>query len=78
MNITDQCVLLILSACIANRAGRSQYCSWFLYQMVAQIMLRTFDVKNGIFRKNIEFNDSFDVTKCLQQIEIPDSLSMCA
>ena len=34
--------------------------------------------KIGLFReKNIGFDDSFDVTKCLQQIEIPDVLHMC-
>ena len=28
-------------------------------------------------RKNVGFDDSFDVTKCLQQIEIPDLINMC-
>ena len=31
-----------------------------------------------LFRKKIEFDDSFDVTKCIQQIEMPDSLHICA
>ena len=49
--------------------------SWFLYKMAAQNTLRTYDVKTGIFReKKIEFDPSFDVTKCLHQIEIPDLL----
>ena len=35
--------------------------------------------KKGIFReKKIGFDHSFDVTKCLQQIEMPDLLQMCA
>ena len=34
--------------------------------------------KQGLFpRKKIEFDGSFDVTKCLQQIEMPDLLHMC-
>ena len=28
--------------------------------------------KPGLFPKKIGFDDSFDVTKCLQQIEMPD------
>ena len=39
--------------------------------MVAQNMLRMYDVKKGLFRKKSGFDDSFDVNKCLQQIEIP-------
>ena len=35
--------------------------------------------KIGTFRKkNIGYGDSFDVIKCLQQIEIPNLLHMCA
>ena len=36
--------------------------------------------KLGLFlpRKKIRFDDSFDVTKCLHQIEIPDLLQMCS
>ena len=45
--------------------------------MVAQNMLRTYDVKNEVFRKKIGFDDSFDGTKCLQLIEMPDLLLMC-
>ena len=32
----------------------------------------------GHFRKQIGFDDSFDVTKCFQQIKIPDLFHMCA
>ena len=46
--------------------------------MVAQNMLRMFDVKKGLFRKKPGFDDISDVTKCLQQIELPDFLHMCA
>ena len=47
--------------------------------MVAHFKLRTYDVNKAIFRrKKIEFDDSFDVTKCLQQIEMPDLIHMCA
>jgi len=35
--------------------------------------------KQGFFSdKKIGFDDSFDVTKCLQQIEMPDLLHVCA
>ena len=38
--------------------------------MVAHFTLRTYDVNKVFFRrKKNEFDDSFDVTKCLQQIE---------
>ena len=46
--------------------------------MVAQNTFRTHDVNNCIFRKKIVFDHSFDATKCLDQIEIPDLLNMCA
>ena len=46
--------------------------------MVAPLTLRTYDVNKVFFRKKIEFDDSFDVTKCLQQIEMPDLLHVCA
>ena len=53
--------------------------SWYLYKFVAQNMLHIFLKKKGSFpKKEIEFDDSFDVTKCFQQIEIPDLLHMCA
>ena len=47
--------------------------------MIAQNMLCTYDVK-WVFsdEKKIEFDDSFDVTERLQQIEMPDVLNMCA
>ena len=31
-----------------------------------------------IYGKKRSFDDTFDVTKCLQQIEIPDLRHMCA
>ena len=52
--------------------------AWYLYKMVAQNMLRTY-VENRIFSENnFGFDDSFDVTKCLQQIEMSGILHMCA
>ena len=36
------------------------------------------DVNKVFFRTKIEFNDSFDVTKCLKQIESADLLHVCA
>ena len=41
-------------------------------------MLRTYDVNKVFFEKKIEFYDSLDVTKCIQQIEMPDLLHVCA
>ena len=49
-----------------------------LNEKIAQNMLRTYDVKYGFSNKKFGFDDSFDVTKCLQQIEMPDLLHMCA
>ena len=46
--------------------------------MVAHFTLRTNDENKVFFRKEIGFDDSFDVTECLQQIEMPDLLHMCA
>ena len=47
--------------------------------MVAHFTLRTYDVNKVFFReKKIEFDDPFDVTKCLQQIEMPDLFHVCA
>ena len=46
--------------------------------MIAHFMLRTYDENKVFFDKKIEFDDSFDVTKCLQQIEMPDLLHLCA
>ena len=45
--------------------------------MVDDFTLRTYDVKKVIFQKKNEFHDSFDVTKCLKQIGIPDLLHIC-
>ena len=42
--------------------------------MVAQNMLRTYDVKWIFSEKKIGFVDSCDVTKCLQLIKMPDLL----
>ena len=46
--------------------------------MVAQKMLRMYDVRKVFSEKKVGFDDSFDVTKCLQQIEMPDLLHMRA
>ena len=46
--------------------------------MVAHFILRTYDVNKAFFQKKIEFDESFNVTKCLQQIEMPDLLHVCA
>ena len=51
---------------------------WFLYTMVAHFRLRAYDVKKFFFRKKIGFNDSFDVTKCVKQLGMPDLLHVCA
>ena len=45
--------------------------------MVAHFTLRTYD-ENKVFPKIIGFDDSFDVTECLKQIEMPDLLHVCA
>ena len=44
--------------------------------MVPHFTLRTYVVNKVFLRKKIGFDDSFDVVKCLQQIEIPDLLHM--
>ena len=54
-----------------------QHMTCYLYKMVVQNMLSTYEKKN-LFRKKIGFDNSFDVTKCLQHIEIPDLLRMGA
>ena len=42
-------------------------------------MLRTYDLKYVFYeKKKIGFDDSFDVTKRLKQIEMPDLLRVCA
>ena len=46
--------------------------------MVAQNMLCTYEVNWAFFEKKIGLDESFDVTKCFQQIEISDLLHMCA
>ena len=51
--------------------------SWYLYKMVAQKMVRKYEVKQVCSGKKIGFDDSFDVTNCLQQIKILDLLHMC-
>ena len=47
------------------------------YRVVAQNMLRTYEVKEVFSEKNTRFDDSFLISKCHQQIEIPDLLHMC-
>ena len=49
-----------------------------LYKMVAQNMFLTSNVKKVFSEKKIGFDDSFDVTKCLHQIDNPDLLHVCA
>ena len=49
-----------------------------IYKMVAQNMLRTYEVKEVFSEKKYQIDGSFIVSKCLQQIEIPDLLHMCA
>ena len=44
---------------------------------VAHFTLRTNDENKVFFRKKIRFDDSFDLTKCLQQIEMHDLLQVC-
>ena len=46
---------------------------WYVYKMVAQNMLRTM-----CFQKKIWFDNSFDVTKCLQPIKTSELLHMYA
>ena len=45
--------------------------------MVAQNMLRMYDVTNVFTRKKIGIDNSLDVTKCLNQIRIPDLPNTC-
>ena len=47
-------------------------------EMVAQNMMRTYDVTQFFSGFFFGFDDSFDVTERLQQIEIPDMLHVCA
>ena len=49
-----------------------------LDKMVAQNMLRTYEVIKYVYSEKIEFDDFFKVIKCLQHIKIPDLLHMCA
>ena len=47
--------------------------------MVAHFTLRTNDENKVFFqKKKIGYDDSFDVTKCLQQIKKHDLLHVCA
>ena len=46
--------------------------------MITQNMLRTYDVNKVFSETKIGFYNSFDETKCLQQIKMPDLLHMCA
>ena len=54
-------------------AYHSTYVRW-----VAHNMLRTFEVKQVFSEKKIGLDDYINVIKCLQQIEIPNLLHMCA
>ena len=76
------CIIYLIILCGMALAKEIWFCrpiSWFLYEMVAQFTLRTYDVNKVFFRKKkIEFDDSLDVTKCLQQIEMPDLLHVFA
>ena len=46
--------------------------------MVAHFTLRTYNVYQVFFsEKKIEFDDAFDVTKYIRQIEMPGLLNMC-
>ena len=64
---------------VPDQLGLPHPTPWVLYKMVAQNLLRAYEVETGLFReKKIEFDDSFDVTKCIQQIEVPYLLHMCA
>ena len=47
-------------------------------KMVAHFTLRTYDVNKVFSEKQMGFDDSFDVTKCLQQFEMLDLLNVCA
>ena len=48
-------------------------------KMAVEKMLRTNEVKEVFSEeKKIGFDNSFDVTKCLQQVERPDLLHVCA
>ena len=46
--------------------------------MVAENMLRLYDVKKVFSEKKIGFDGSFVVAKCLQQVGIPDLVHMYA
>ena len=46
--------------------------------MVAQNVFCTHEVKKIFYEEKIAFDGSFDATKGLQQIEIPDLLDLCA
>ena len=48
---------------------------WYLYKMIILNMLRTYEIFS---KKKVGFDDSVDVTKCPQLIEIPELLHMCA
>ena len=61
----------------SNKFQEQAMCAIVLYQMVAHFTLRKND-ENQVSEKKIGFDNSFDVIKCLQQIEIPDLLHVCA
>ena len=63
---------------LRKTGSMSLFDPWFLDYMVAQFTLRTHEGKWVFSGKNTRFDDPFDVTKCLQQIEKPDLLHVCA
>ena len=53
--------------------SRGFYIRWLLISRFARMTW-----KRSFSEKKIEFDDSFDVTKCLQQIEMAELLPVCA
>ena len=56
-----------------SEKGYGFYIRWFLISRCARMM-----ITRSFLEKIIRFNDSFDVTKCLQQIEMLILLHVCA
>ena len=74
---------------LANPSTRQCKSSYLDYKICCVTMVFILDgclfhvahvwCKQGLFsRKKIGFDDSFDATKCLQQIEMPELLRVCA
>ena len=51
---------------------------WYLDGSSEHVARGMYDVKWSFPREKIGIDDSFDVTKCRQQIEMPDILYICA